>query len=76
MVGGQEQQFITEDVSGIVGHLVLQDRGDALHAHARVHMLGWQALQAAICLPVELHTHCLVGCEKQSGLLERQSGLL
>ena len=47
---------LTKDVSSVVGHLVLQHRGDTLHAHASVHMLGWQALQAGICLPVELHT--------------------
>ena len=46
--------ILTKDVGGIVGHLVLQHGGDALHAHAGVHVLGWQALQAAICLPVEL----------------------
>lgn len=39
-------------------------------------MLGWQALQAAIRLPVELQPHWLGICLlKQSGLLERHSGV-
>lgn len=45
---------LTKDISGIIGHLVLQHRGDTLHAHSCVHMLCRQALQAGISLPVEL----------------------
>lgn len=37
--------------------LILQYAGKALHAHARVDVLGRQRLQAAIHLPIELRTH-------------------
>ena len=61
-VGGHSWSLtvvLTKYVGGIVGHFVLKDRGDALHAHTGVHMLGRQALQATISLPVELHPQCL-----------------
>ena len=49
-----------EDVRGVVGDLVLEDAGDALHAHARVHVPGRQRLQAGVLLPVVLHRTCNV----------------
>ena len=43
-----------EDICGIIGHLVLEDAGDAFHAHASVHVLGRQGLKAGVLLPIEL----------------------
>jgi len=40
---------------GHVNHL--EHTGDALQAHACVHVLGWQGLEAAISLAVELDEH-------------------
>jgi hypothetical protein len=43
-----------EDVRVVVGALVLQDGGEALEAHARVHVLVGQLAQGPVVLPVEL----------------------
>lgn len=51
-------EYGREDVRGVVGHLFLEDAGDALHAHAGVHVLGRQRLQAGVLLPVVLRGDC------------------
>mmetsp|Transcript_11487 Transcript_11487/g.29021 ORF Transcript_11487/g.29021 Transcript_11487/m.29021 type:complete len:365 (+) Transcript_11487:1812-2906(+) len=44
-----------KDVGRVVGALVLQHADHALHAHAGVHVLVRQRLEAAVCLAVELN---------------------
>ena len=53
--GGLDQRV--EDVDLVVAVHVLQDRGQALQAHAGVHAGRGQRLHAAVRLHVELHEH-------------------
>ena len=59
-----------EHVCGVVGHLLLQHRGHALKAHARVHVGGWKRLEGPIRLSVELHPPSSCQCEAAGVLLE------
>lgn len=47
-----------EHVCSVIGDLVLENAGDSLHPHARVHVLGRQQLQGGIRLPVVLQREC------------------
>lgn len=52
--GGEDGR---KQVSGVVAHLTLEHRGDALQPRARVNVLRGQADQAAVGLAVELDEH-------------------
>ena len=78
IVGGGELGRVPdqalEQIDFIIGMHMLQDRGDALQAHAGIHAGGRQRRQRAVGRTVELHEHVVPDFDETIAIFIRGTG--